>query len=401
MKKLLLLFTFGVAALPLLAALQLPPLIGDRMVLQRDCKAPIWGTAEAGSVVTVTFADQKHQVKVDANGRWQILLHPLKASTQGRELVILCEGQTQTVGEDKIVVKDVLVGDVFLMIGEGRAYHIAAWDRGSHPYVALAKKQPLVRYFFTQEATAEEPAEQIGKQWLAPKDLGGMSRIPYFIGWRLQERLGPEVPVGVLSCTHLKAKMNAWTSPKGYVGVEALAKEYEQVSSRLPGGKRYQVAFEKYLEQLEAWKREALARSEQGLPCKHPPKMDQSLAFARDAKGNIPITEPTAAYNAMIHPLLHTALRAIIYIPGSKEHADTPQAKAYHQAYQQGWKPHSGAPDCPVIIAPFVANGKILDEQGVRTGDAVANLLKLPSTTKPLWPLAGMEATSATKGGAK
>src|SRR5689334_13180094 len=39
----------------------------DHMVLQRDVKVPVWGTAEAGEQVTVEFAGQKISIKADAN----------------------------------------------------------------------------------------------------------------------------------------------------------------------------------------------------------------------------------------------------------------------------------------------------------------------------------------------
>ena len=40
------------------AEVKLPPVIGAGMVLQRDLPVPIWGWAEAGEKVTVSFGGQ-------------------------------------------------------------------------------------------------------------------------------------------------------------------------------------------------------------------------------------------------------------------------------------------------------------------------------------------------------
>ena len=60
------------------AAVRLPALISDNMVLQRDQKVPIWGWAEKGEEVTVSMCGESRSVKTDNNGRWMIYLDTLK-----------------------------------------------------------------------------------------------------------------------------------------------------------------------------------------------------------------------------------------------------------------------------------------------------------------------------------
>jgi sialate O-acetylesterase len=43
-------------------------------VLQRDAKVPVWGTADAGEVVTVALGEQKVSTTADANGKWRVKL---------------------------------------------------------------------------------------------------------------------------------------------------------------------------------------------------------------------------------------------------------------------------------------------------------------------------------------
>ena len=46
--------------------------ISDHMVLQQGKPTSIWGTANAGSTVTVNFGDQNLQTITDADGHWKL-----------------------------------------------------------------------------------------------------------------------------------------------------------------------------------------------------------------------------------------------------------------------------------------------------------------------------------------
>jgi sialate O-acetylesterase len=67
-------------------------LFQDHMVLQRDKPVKVWGWADAETKVTVQFADQKKTATTDKNGKWLVTLDPMKASVEGRELHVRCQG---------------------------------------------------------------------------------------------------------------------------------------------------------------------------------------------------------------------------------------------------------------------------------------------------------------------
>src|SRR5687767_3525037 len=97
------------APLPLDAAVTLPPLFSDHMVLQRDAAAPVWGKADPGEEITVSIAGQTKRTKADAAGKWSVKLDPLKV---GEPLTLTVEGK------NKLTIADVLVGDVWLGSGQ-------------------------------------------------------------------------------------------------------------------------------------------------------------------------------------------------------------------------------------------------------------------------------------------
>ena len=66
----------------LTAEVKLPNVIGKDMVLQRDLPVPIWGWAEAGEEVSVSFAGQPKKTKAGDDGQWLVKLHKLKANSQ-------------------------------------------------------------------------------------------------------------------------------------------------------------------------------------------------------------------------------------------------------------------------------------------------------------------------------
>jgi len=51
------------------AELTLDPMFSDHMVLQRKMPVPIWGTADPGQKVTVSFRDQKKETTADEDGK--------------------------------------------------------------------------------------------------------------------------------------------------------------------------------------------------------------------------------------------------------------------------------------------------------------------------------------------
>ena len=56
------------------AAVKLPAVIGDNMVLQRGQPVPIWGWADKGEEVTVAVAGQTLTTKAGDDGRWKVVL---------------------------------------------------------------------------------------------------------------------------------------------------------------------------------------------------------------------------------------------------------------------------------------------------------------------------------------
>ncbi|MDY5953968.1 MAG: hypothetical protein SPK06_00865 [Kiritimatiellia bacterium] len=361
-------------ALPLRAALELPPYFADHMVLQRDRPIPVWGRAEPGSSVTVEFAGQKRQAKTAPDGRWRVQFDPLPASEEGREMTILCEGQTQTVGEDRKQIKDILVGEVVTVVAQGGYQHFFGWGfDGWKAALATISTNRLVRQFRVAETAAEEPYENLKGRWLSGGQLVDCRTYAYYVGARLHERL--KVPVATLATIHAKARLASWCSPDGYQGIPELAEEAALVASRNSASEQFAAAFEDYVKELQAWKQETLRRSAQGRPVKRPPKIKPAFAMARDIKGNVLPNEPTATWNSMLAPLRAHPVRAWIFLSDTPGLEQNPKAKPYLTALLQSWKPAPGAPSFATFIAPH-AKAKTAAERSALAADALLEHLE-------------------------
>jgi sialate O-acetylesterase len=92
-----------------LAKVALPAVFSDGLVLQRDQPDEIWGSGKPGEKVEVQIAAQRKATSADAQGRWKVVLSPLRQASE-LELIVI--------GENKLVLKHVAVGDVWVCSGQ-------------------------------------------------------------------------------------------------------------------------------------------------------------------------------------------------------------------------------------------------------------------------------------------
>ena len=94
----------------LFAEIRMPAVFNDGIVLQREAPVPVWGWADDGAAVTVSYAGQT-KTATCKDGRWMVKLDPLQASATPAEMVI-------KVGDESKSIKDILVGEVWLCGGQ-------------------------------------------------------------------------------------------------------------------------------------------------------------------------------------------------------------------------------------------------------------------------------------------
>ena len=210
--KHLLLLVVLLASLPLLylrAEVRTPRFISDGMVLQRNDTARIWGTADAGQRITVTFLGKKYTAKADADGQWMVRIPTTKNGMVGGPY-------TMTINERTL--SDIYVGDVWLCSGQSNM------DLHTARLVDLYKEEfdtylnPAIHLMQTgRNPSIKGPQDDIEAQgsypWeaLSPEHVGHWSGIGYFFAKEMYERSGG-VPQGIINCSMGGSDIVAWLS---------------------------------------------------------------------------------------------------------------------------------------------------------------------------------------------
>ncbi len=112
------------------AAVKPNGLFSDNAVLQQKVKVPVWGTTDANDKVTVSFAGQQVEA-TPQDGKWKVELAPLAAGGP-HEMTI-------SQGDDKVALKNILVGEVWLCGGQSNMqWTLENSDGGSEAIAASA-----------------------------------------------------------------------------------------------------------------------------------------------------------------------------------------------------------------------------------------------------------------------
>ncbi len=109
MKKII--FLIAIAPLFASAQLKLAKIFSDNMVLQRDQPIRIWGKANPGMQVEISFATTRKTVIAKQDSTWMISFLPQHLNNQPQTIFI-------SSGSEKILLQNVLIGDVWLCIGQ-------------------------------------------------------------------------------------------------------------------------------------------------------------------------------------------------------------------------------------------------------------------------------------------
>lgn len=186
------------------AELKLPSVLGSHMVIQRDKPVVVWGWADAGDEVSVSFAGNSGKATADKTGAWKVTLPAVKADGgKAHTVTVASKGKT-------IELKDVLIGEVWVGSGQSNMEWPLAATHGAREAIASAK-HPQVRLFHVPKVQTKEPAKDVKATWQVcePKTIPNFSAVLYYFGLELQKEL--KVPVGLINSSWGGSPIEPWT----------------------------------------------------------------------------------------------------------------------------------------------------------------------------------------------
>jgi sialate O-acetylesterase len=324
------------------ADVTLAPLFSDHAVLQRDRPLPVWGRADAGEHVTVTFKGQSVGATADADGRWIIYLAAVPTSAEPAELVVT--------GKNTVTLTDLLVGEVWLASGQSNMEWPVSKTLNAANEIAAANF-PLLRHIKIEHTVANEPAETVktsGWQAATPATVGDFTAVGYYFARDLQRKLG--VPVGLINSTWGGTAVESWMSSaalRGTAAFPAVDARWQKDLAEFPG------RLVNYPLELVVWtKAEEQAKAKKiRNPQPHPrPPVGPGTPYV-----------PTGLFNAMIAPLQPVALRGIIWYQGE---SNWPRPEEYAELFPamiRSWRAGWGQGELPFYFVQL-ANYGIVDD---------------------------------------
>ena len=184
------------------AKVKLPSVLSDGMVLQRERPIKIWGTADPGENVVVTFKKKKYTAVADENGKWLVTLPAMKA------------GGPYELTVNEMTVKDILIGDVWLCSGQSNMELTVARVADMFGRETATYENSMVRYVKTPYGNdLHGPKEDISQMnWTAlnPQVAQSYAALPYFFAIEMYNET--KVPVGIINSSWGGSSIEAWMS---------------------------------------------------------------------------------------------------------------------------------------------------------------------------------------------
>lgn len=290
---------------PASAAVKLPAIFGDHMVLQRDQPLPVWGWDDPGAEVTVSMGEAKASAKADAAGKWTLTLPAMKAGGP-HEMTVR--------GTSEVKLQDILVGEVWICSGQSNMEWTVGGSDNAQAEIAEAK-HPRIRHIKIDHVPASEPKTEVpsrGWQVCSPETVGNFTAAGYFFARVIEKEV--DVPVGLIGSNWGGTRIEPWTPPVGFQAVPAL----KDIADKLG---------------------------------QFPSKND---------KGEVNHQSPLALYNGMIHPIVPYAIRGAIWYQGESNNGEGMLYCEKMKALILGWRALWGRDDMPfywVQLAPFRYGG--------------------------------------------
>jgi sialate O-acetylesterase len=307
------------------ADVKLPAILSDHMVLQQGMKLPIWGWADPVESVTVSIANQKQTATADDKGHWRVTLEPLST---GDPLTLVVEGK------NRLEVKDILVGEVWLCSGQSNM-EFKVKDCWNGDLDIAEAKNPNIRLLNVKGPGSQQPVEDFQGHWdiCSPKTVGSFSAVGYFFGRELAEQL--DVPIGLIDNSWGGSACEAWIRRDRLEG-NPLYQPMLEAQDKLAADPDPKATFAKETAEWEALAAAAKADGKPTPPNKprwHDPNAGQLRA------ANL--------YHGRLEPILPFATRGVIWYQGE---TNAPRAFQYREMFPlmvKSWREDWGEGDFP------------------------------------------------------
>jgi len=190
------------------AQIKLPKLISNGMVLQRNDTTKVWGWASPNESITLSFNKKTYHTKANKDGDWSIKITPQKAGGP-YEMIFSAS--------NKIVLKDILFGDVFLCSGQSNMELSMGRLIDKYPKIIAKSENSNIRQFLVPDEYdfKQERKDFSNGSWQSanPKSVLDFSGVAYFFALQINKKY--HIPVGIINSALGGSPAQAWISENG------------------------------------------------------------------------------------------------------------------------------------------------------------------------------------------
>ncbi|WP_127132773.1 sialate O-acetylesterase [Pseudoflavitalea rhizosphaerae] len=208
MRTLTIAFSLFLLQFPCIAQVKLPSLIRDSMILQRNSKVPVWGWASPKEHITVRLSGKTYLTTADTKGNWKIILPPEDA---GGPFTL------EIIGKNKIILKDVLFGDVWFCSGQSNMVHqMNIHDIRYAADIATANYPQIRQCWIPTLTSLQGPKEDLPDlHWRSAvgDEVRPFSAVAYFFAKKIHEQY--RIPIGIINASVGGTPIEAWISEEG------------------------------------------------------------------------------------------------------------------------------------------------------------------------------------------
>ena len=303
-------------------------MFGDHMVVQQGIRNRVWGKADPGEAVTVSFAGQTKSATAAADGGWEVFLDPVQEYGGPHTLEVK--------GKNIVTFADVLVGEVWVCSGQSNMQW--AVNQANDPDIEKAAANfPGIRFVSVPQVGTQEPQWNFTGTWqvCSPETVGDFSAVGYFFGRQLHQTLG--VPVGLIDNAWGGSAAEAWVKREKLAAHPVLRAIHDRWVKEEANYESAKAEFEK---KLAEWKQAAdKAKAEgKGEPGGKPQHPDARM------KGN---ARPGNIHAGVLTPSIGYGIKGAIWYQGESNAGRAYQYRELFPFMIKTWREEWGLGDFP------------------------------------------------------
>ena len=333
------------------------------MVLQRNKPVRVWGWADSGEKVTVSFAGQTVETTAHANRSWDVTLEAMAADSRPRVMTI--KGKNRA-----LELENILVGDVWILGGQSNMeFDLAKIDDGQLEIVSA--NFPKIRLLTMPRGKGFDSVKSFERlhEWsswssrhfrkgdwdvCSPEIAKEFAAIGYIFGRRLA--MATQVPIGLIDASVGGTTVETWTPQselRKIKGPETKAK-LQQWDDKIAA---YDAQAD-LQQQIANYQRQKQKRAEQGNPLPAGSKPPSDLRPGPVADQN----RPGYCYAGIIRPLEGLAVKGAVFHQGFNNCFDgSAGARMYYQVFGKmitAWRSTFGDAEMPFCIISLCTAGE-------------------------------------------